>query len=185
MTSRIAVRVIRGYAAWLAVIALLIHTGIVPILIQTADAAQGTDPAYLGEMPTVEQVRGEIKGTDAMDTAARLMGAFWQLRQIIEAMAGPRLYRNQLTSDEKRLQGEYIAAYQAAAQPYAYIQNATSHPDKPKWYQMHAFYETDDSFRDDLLTRFFSPTFRAEYSRVTGQQLARAVARSEASTTMR
>ncbi len=136
-------------------------------------------PAYLSEMPTVQRVTAEIQGIDPMDTAARQMGAFWQLQQVIKDLAGPRVYRNQLTSDEGRLLGLYAYGYQTAGQPYA------SHPDKTKWYQMHSFYESDDGFLLELLQRFFSPAFSAEYSRVRGARDARWLERSRAAAAAR
>lgn len=147
---------------------------------QTGRGNQALNPPYLREMPAVERVKAELKGTNAMDTAARHMGAFWQLQQIIKELSGFRWTRNQLTQDEKRLLGQYGGGYQTAAQPYAHIQNAPSHPDKPRWYQMHAFYETDDGFREELFTRFLSPTLRAEYAKVKGETRATVRARQEA-----
>jgi hypothetical protein len=58
-----------------------------------------------GAMPSPDRVAKEITGSDAMDTAARQMGAFWQLQKIVETMAGSRLFRNQLTPEEQRLIG--------------------------------------------------------------------------------
>jgi len=154
-------------------------------LLVIAAEAQTTNPAYLREMPSAQRVKSELKGADAMDTAARQMGAFWQLQEIIKNLAGPRLWRNQLTPDEQRLLGQYYTAYQAAAQPYAYIQNSPSHPDKPTWNKLHSFYETDDGFRDELLGRFCSTQFRTQYLQAKGRFDARAVARSQAATQAR
>lgn len=133
-------------------------------------APQATNPPYLSQFPSAERIRGEINGSDAKDTAARQMGACWQIQRIVEELAGQRRWRNQLTPDERRLIGEYRGCYMDAARPYDHIQNSPSHPDKPKWYQMHAFYETDDAFLDELLLRFFPPEFRAGYYQATGKQ---------------
>jgi hypothetical protein len=127
---------------------------------------QPRNPPYLAQFPSVDRVRAELKGADAMDSAARQMGAFWQLQEIMKELSGFRFVRNQLTPDEKQLLGRYSAAYQAASQPYA------SYPDKPKWYQMHAFYETDDRFRNELFTRFLSPALLAEYTKTKGDTRA-------------
>src|SRR5687767_12455927 len=88
------------------------------ILLAGSVAAQST-PASISQFPSVDRVKIELKGADPMDTAARQMGAFWQLQQIIKQMTGLRWTRNQLTPEEKRLIGDYSAAYQAAGQPYA------------------------------------------------------------------
>lgn len=139
----------------LVAVSTLMHTAII--------RAQATNPPYLSQFPSVERVKSEIKGADEMDTAARQMGAFWQLREMIVKLAGPRFYRSP-TSDENRLIGQYNQAYNAISQPYA------SYPDRPKWYQMHALYETDDGFLDQLLQKFFPAEFRTAYYRATGKQ---------------
>ena len=126
-----------------------------PLLQRGAPAVR--NPAYVSQFPPVDRVRAEITGADPMDTAARQMGAFWQLQGILKELSGFRFVRNQLTPDERRLIGEYSAAYQAVSQPYA------SYPDKAKWYQMHARYETDDGFRNELFTRFLSPALLTQY----------------------
>src|SRR5688572_25460166 len=111
----------------------LITLAAAAVLLQTAGArAQATNPPYLSQMPSMERVTAEIKGADAMDTAARRMGAFWQLMQIIQELAGQRLWRNQLTPDEGRLLGQYRLGYSTAEQPYAHIPRSPSHPDKEK-----------------------------------------------------
>ena len=79
----------------------------------------------------MERVKTELKGTDPMDTAARQMGAFWQLQQIIKDLSGTRVNRNELSPRENELIGAYRGGYQNAEQSYA------SPPDKAKWYQMH------------------------------------------------
>jgi len=138
-----------------------------------AQAQARLNPPYLNEMPAVERVVAEVKGIDPMDTAARQMGAFWQLQQMIKNLAGPRQYRN-LTPDEGRLLGLYAYGYQQAEKPYE------SYPDRPKWFQMHSFYEVDDAFLDELLQKFFSPGLRGQYLQVLGEKHARALERSRA-----
>ncbi len=162
MKIRPAVLILVAAAAWLQ---------IAPI------QAQATNPPDLKQMPTVERIKTEIKGKDEMETAARQMGAFWQLQQIVEALAGPRFYRNQLTPDEKRLIGEYRNAYFTVSQP---IEKSLGPNDKAKWYQMHAFYETDDAFLDGLFEKFLSPALRDQYFKAKGLTRARSDARAEA-----
>lgn len=147
----------------LMTVAAAVHAGSIFAgpLVQSG-AAQSRKPTSLSQFPSADRVRAELTGADPMDTAARQMGAFWQLQQIVKELSGFRYVRNQLTPEERRLLGEYSAAYQAASQPYA------SYPDKPKWYQMHAFYETDDGLRNELFTRFLSPALLAEYTKTKG-----------------
>jgi len=44
-------------------------------------------------MPSVERVMQAMQAGDADETAARQMGAFWQLKTMIEEIAGPRYYK--------------------------------------------------------------------------------------------
>ena len=144
-------------------------------LLQTDNTrAQATNPPYLREMPSVERVKTEIKGADAMDTAARQMGAFWQLQEIVKTLSGLRWARNQLTPDEGRLLGQYSGGYHEAAKPYA------SYPDRPKWFKAHSFYEVDEGFRDGLFEQFFSPALREQYFKVKGETRATVDARKAA-----
>jgi hypothetical protein len=83
-------------------------------------AQQASNPPYLKEFPTVDQVMAQMKGTDAKDTANRQMGAFEQLQQILKDLAGPRLLRGQLTADESRTLGNYNLAYTNLAKPLNY-----------------------------------------------------------------
>jgi hypothetical protein len=78
---------------------------------------QSLNPSYLSEFPTVDQVTAQMKGTNAKDTANRQMGAFLQLKKILEDLAGSRWLRGQLTSDEARIHGNYDLAYNKLAKP--------------------------------------------------------------------
>lgn len=140
-----------------------------------AAAPRPMQPEYLREMPSVERVKAEVRGRDRMDTAARQMGAFWQLRRIIETLAGPRLYRS-TTPDERRLIGEYSVAYSSISQA---IERSLSQKDRPAWFGLHTRYELDRAFREELLTRFFSQKFRDGFRQAEAQELARARARAD------
>lgn len=139
----------------------------VTALLQTATIlAQATNPPYLSQMPTVERVKAEIKGSDPLDTAARQMGAFWRLMGIIKALAGPRFQSNQSTADEIRL----MLRYEDAWQRYQYRVNSPPPADQPRWHKLRDFYDTDPALLDELLQRFFSAAFRTGYYRAIGKQ---------------
>lgn len=142
-----------------------------------AHTVQGQSLITPGSMPSAERIFADVKGNSPMDTAARQMGACWHLRQVVETLAGQRRFRNQLTAEERGLLGAYISGYQKAGAPYAKL---TGTPEQPKWYQMHAFYETDDGFRDEVLERFVPAAIRDAYLRAKGIQLKQSVARGEA-----
>ncbi len=134
--------------------------------------AQGNDPRYLAQMPSWEQIKGQINGSDAMDTAARQMGACWQLRQVIYdlAWATQRRGRGRLTPDETRMVSDYDTGYLLASTPYLPIQNTPAHPERKKWYELHSFYEGDTEFLDDLLNKLTPAEFRTGYYKALGKQ---------------
>lgn len=150
-------------------------------LLQTPNArAQATNPPYLREMPTVERVKAEIKGTDAIDTAARQAGAFWQLRDVIYKMALSQ-HRNdrQVTSDEKRLADAYYAAWYSVWQP---VQKALAH-ERPRLFKLEG-YTADPDVLSEVLERLSSAAFRAEYYKAVGlvdtrKQIRKDAARTE------
>src|SRR5271168_1192640 len=55
-------------------------------------AAQTTNPPYLAEMPAVDRVMQAMQASDPDETAARQMGALWQLKTMIEDISGPRQF---------------------------------------------------------------------------------------------
>ena len=142
--------------------------------------SQATTPPYLNQFPSVERLQSEIKGADAMETAARHVGACWQLKRIVENLAGVRRWRNQLTPDEKRIIGGYYGCHIEAAKPYDHLQNSSSNPERQKWFKMRSFFELDDGFLDQLLQRFFSASFRADYYRAVRKQPPASAATSSA-----
>jgi len=132
-----------------------------------ATGPQSTNPPYLAQFPSVDRLKAEVTGANAMDTSARQMGAFWQFQEIIKEMSGVRWATNALTADEKRVLAQYAAAYQEAARPYA------SSPDRAKWYQIHALYETNEQFREHLFSAWLSPAIRDQWAQVRGDTRAR------------
>lgn len=85
---------------------ILIAVVVVGLIRIVTGNAQATNPPYLSQFPSVDKVKAELKGSDALDTAAKQMGAFWQLREIIETLGRPRILRSP-TPDENRLMGQY------------------------------------------------------------------------------
>ena len=136
----------------------------------SATAAQATNPPYLSQMPTVERVMREVKGSDPIDAAARQAGVFWQLREVIDALARSQ-GRNQfrLTPDEQALKQKYYAAYYQVWQP---VEKALAQ-DRPRLFKLQG-YTVDRDLLGDVLERLGSPALRAEYFRVRGDSVARA-----------
>lgn len=135
-------------------------------------AGQATNPPYLSEMPPVERVLKEIRGATPDETAARQMGTFLQLKGIIQDMASYRYYRNQLTLDEQRLIGMYQAAYGNIAK---------TSPDYTKYNALKGF-DIDPGYRIELLEKYFSASFRAQYGEIDATFKRNMAARARADT---
>lgn len=126
----------------------------------------GPNPPYLAEMPSVERVMREVQGTDPEDSLSRQMGAYAQLKKMVEDAAGPRRYRNQLTPDEARLIAVYDAAFNRL---YATL--------GPK--QLRG-YDVDPRFRDQLAAQFGMRRVAAQVGAVDASYEAKRQAREQA-----
>lgn len=146
-------------------IAVLVLVGIVALL-QTTVLAQTTNPPYLSQMPTAARVKAEIRGADALDTAARQAATFWHLMWIIRDLNGPRDAYQRVTPDAQRL----INMYNSNLMWYSLKQNAPSPQDTQRWVKLREFYENDSAFLDEVLRQLFSPEFRAGYYRAVKKQ---------------
>lgn len=75
-----------------------------------ATLAQGD---YTKDMPSVERVKTEIKGTDPADTVARQVAVFTYLQTYIQRIRDARKYNGPYTPGEQKLLGDYsLAGYQ-------------------------------------------------------------------------
>lgn len=122
----------------------------------TSGPAVATNPPYLTEMPAPARILAEIKGKDTEDTGERQMGAFRNLVQIIDDMAWGLGHRNvsdadsrAATPDERRLRFAYETAY---ADLWHKVTNKEGH-----------VYDHDLALRHELLQKFFTDNFRAQY----------------------
>ncbi len=113
-------------------------------------------PPYLSEMPAPARIVAEIKGKDAEDTGERQMGAFMALVKLMDDMAwglGHRYVNDAdtraLTPDEKRIRLAYQTAY---ADLWHKVTNKEGH-----------VYDHDPDLCNELLAKFFSENFRAQY----------------------
>lgn len=146
------------------VVLLLVST--VALLQTTTILAQTTNPPYLSQMPTASRVKAEIKGADALDTAARQAAAFWHLMWIIRDLNGPRDVYQQVTPDAQRL----INMYSSNLMWYSLKENAPPPQESQRWIKLREFYENDPVFLDEVLQQLFSAEFRAAYYRAVRKQ---------------
>ena len=126
---------------------------------------QTTNPRHLAQFPSTSQVRAELKGSDPVDSSARVMAAWMQLQGIIKTLSGPRAASMQYTPDESSLTSEYGSAWQRGL----YLTNLPPEKDRARWNQLRAAYEKDPAFLDLLLQRFFPVEFRLGYYRAIGK----------------
>jgi tetratricopeptide (TPR) repeat protein len=137
-----------------------------PTTSTASSTAPPTGQSYLSQFPSVERVKAEIKGADALDTAARQSVAFWWLNKFVVDLAGPRGQRGESTPDELRVRLPYLEILNF----YLSDKNTFAKTDYHRWDKLLGDYTNDPAFLDDLLTRFFSPEFRAGFYRATGTQ---------------
>jgi hypothetical protein len=127
-----------------------------------AKASHVLNPPYLNEFPSVDRVIKEVQGKDANDAALRQEAAFRVLKQMLEDAAGPRWFRNQLTSDERKLDGEYYLAQQKLAQQLHFPMGG---------------YVADPHFRQELFTHFGLTQSRVQAANANAEYQAKHDAR--------
>ena len=133
------------------------------VLAQTA----GSD--YTTDLPSVDRVKAEIKGSDPTDTLARQVAVFTYLQTYIDRIKYNRTVRGDYTPGETRARAAYsLAAYQMS-QDYA-----KSHtPDEAKAFERrHGQYEMDEAFNDDWQKRLIGPQTAAAYNGAVGSLAA-------------
>lgn len=122
--------------------------------------AQANNTSYTSDMPSVERVKAEIKGSNPTDRLARQVAVFTYLSAYIQRIKYNRTYSGPYTPDEQRLIGAYdLAAYQTS-QDYA-----KSHtPDEAKAFErLHGQYEMNSDFYKDWSKRLIGPQSAAAY----------------------
>lgn len=112
------------------------------------------NPAHLNEMPAVERVKREITAADPKDQAARQVGAFQHLNDIIEELSQGRTAIGTQTPDEDRLRQQYMTARFD-------VQGAALKQYGDDSLQMLRRFDEDPGLRLEILTKFFSPAFQA------------------------
>jgi hypothetical protein len=90
--------------------------------------AQATSSDYTNDLPSVERVKAEIKGSDPTDTLARQVAVFTYLQAYVERIKYNRTVRRPYTPGEQRV----IAAYSLAAYQMSQDYAKTHTPDEAK-----------------------------------------------------
>src|SRR4029079_11726562 len=116
--------------------------------------------AYLNEFPTIERVRMETKGSDAVDSYARYMAALGIINDFI------------IRELNRAPNGGYYDIPPAAEKVHYRYSNeltrlsidAPEPPSRdPRYGPLRDKYEKDPAFTDMLLLKMFSVQFRADY----------------------
>src|ERR1700758_3672901 len=122
--------------------------------------AQTPSHDYTNDLPTVERVKAEIKGSDPTDTLARQVAVFTYLYTYVDRIKLNRDYRGPYTPGETRVMTAYRLAGYQISQDYA----KTHTPDEAKAFErLHGQYEMNSDFYKDWSKRLIGPQSAAAY----------------------
>ncbi len=125
-----------------------------------AARAQTAIADYTNDLPSVERVKAEIKGSDATDTLARQVAVFTYLVSYIDRIKYNRTVRGDFTPGEQKMMGAYrLAAYQTS-QDYA---KTHAPAEAAAFERLHGQYEMNDVFYKDWSKRLIGPQSAAAY----------------------
>jgi hypothetical protein len=150
----------------------------VAALAMSAATLGATDPPYIEQLPSVERLLADLKGSDRHDTLARQRGALEMLVRGIHLLAGPREFSSGLTPDELRLLQPYGEASDAVRDDaYSDLSNEQPRGWNPfaksplqAWNAQAYAYQRNPEFRDALLRRYLSDDVAAEFSAAFRQE---------------
>jgi hypothetical protein len=122
--------------------------------------AQGGSSDYTADLPSVERVKDEIKGSDPTDTLARQVAVFTYLYTYVDRIKLNRDYRGPYTPGETRVMTAYrLAAYQIS-QDYAKTHTPV---EAAAFERLHGQYEMNSEFYKDWSKRLIGPQSAAAY----------------------
>jgi len=134
------------------------------ICTQGGAAQGGTTSAapsdYTNDLPSVERVKAEIKGSDPTDALARQVAVFTYLVSYIDRIKYNRTVDGPFTPGEQKMMGAYrLAAYQMS-QDYAKTHTPA---EAAAFERLHGQYEMNGVFYKDWSTRLIGPQSAAAY----------------------
>jgi hypothetical protein len=122
--------------------------------------AQATSSDYTNDLPSVERVKAEIKGSDQTDTLARQVAVFTYLQSYIDRIKSNRSARGTFTPGEQKMWNAYRNAAYEISQEYA----KTHTPAEAQAFErLHGRYEMDGPFRQDWSKRLMGPQSASAY----------------------
>src|SRR5258705_3604908 len=122
--------------------------------------AQALSSDYTNDLPSVERVKAEIKGSDPTDTLARQVAVFTYLQSYIDRIKSNRSVRGTFTPGEQKMWNAYRNAAYEISQEYA----KTHTPAEAQAFErLHGRYEMDGPFREDWSKRLMGPQSASAY----------------------
>src|SRR6266700_2437681 len=122
--------------------------------------AQAASSDYTNDLPSVDRVKAEIKGSDPTDTLARQVAVFTYLQSYVQRIKYNRSYSGPFTPGAQRV----IAAYSLAAYQMSQDYAKTHTPDEAKAFErLHGQYEMNSDFYKDWSKRLIGPQTAAAY----------------------
>ena len=122
--------------------------------------AQATSSDYTNDLPSVERVKAEIKGSDPTDSLARQVAVFTYLQAYIDRIKSNRNPRGSFTPGESKMWNAYRNAAYEISQAYA----KTHTPAEAEAFErLHGRYEMDGPFREDWSKRLMGPQSASAY----------------------
>jgi hypothetical protein len=122
--------------------------------------AQTPSSDYTNDLPSVERVKAEIKGSDPTDTLARQVAVFTYLQAYIDRIKSNRSARGTFTPGEQKMWSAYRNAAYEISQEYA----KTHTPAEAQAFErLHGRYEMDGAFYDDWSKRLIGPQSASAY----------------------
>src|SRR6266550_1639095 len=140
--------------------ARLILLAVLLCLACTSVLAQTASSDHTNDLPSVDRVKAEIKGSDPTDTLARQVAVFTYLQAYVQRIKYNRTVRGPYTPGEQRV----IAAYSLAAYQISQDYAKTHTPDEAKAFErLHGQYEMNSDFYKDWSKRLIGPQSVAAY----------------------
>ena len=122
--------------------------------------AQTPSSDYTNDLPSVERVKAEIKGSDPTDTLARQVAVFTYLQAYIDRIKSNRSARGTFTPGEQKMWNAYRNAAYEISQDYA----KTHTPAEAQAFErLHGRYEMNSTFYDDWSKRLIGPQSASAY----------------------
>jgi hypothetical protein len=138
--------------------------------------AQPPGPNYTADLPSVDRVKAEIKGSDTTDTLARQIAVFTYLSAYIQRIKYNRSVSGPYTPEEVRVMGAYDLAKYQISQDYA---KSHTPAEIEAFGHLEGHYEFDTAFNKDWNKRLMGPQSKAAYQGAERELGARQAAHVE------